>query len=126
MVSVSLDRRYAVNGVIYNLKVHRDYGTVTKKAVAKLMKDGRLLKLVDKDEHYFRKYEGYAIADVLLEEIEGECSTIVIKERNNDKHSRTLVAPFETWKEKGIGHKSEGYESQVVLSEDEMHITEVE
>jgi len=129
MAKAELERIYAEDGVIYNLKILRDTGVFTKKAVAKMLNDGRLIKEVVKDEHYFRKYKGYAIADAILEEVKTkDCGHIVIKEyvkKGNSKvWNRTLVSELETWLEEGIGHKTEGYESQVVLPEEEMYINE--
>lgn len=82
-------------------------------------------KQVDRDEHYLRKIGGYAIAEIVLEDLyDKDLDKIVIKEYVDQKWERTLISYLEDWKEHGVEWKTEPYEKQIALSEEHMIINE--
>lgn len=124
-----VDKKYpSEGGILYNLKLYSHGQLVeTRKKVGYLAPDKRFVKQVNKEEHYFRKYHGYAIAKVVLLDINKEqCKNVVIMEYRDDEWNRTLIAPLERWEQDGIQHRSEDYEKQIVLPENRMFINRAE
>lgn len=106
-------------GVSYDLVLYTDEGyfSTQKKGIGVYIeKDNRFMKKVDKEKHFFVKYGGYAIAEILLMDLEARgCKTIVIQEFKEDEWNRTLISKLNQWEEKGIGVKQSGYEKQICL-----------
>lgn len=126
MVTVVINRTEAEDKFWYHLKLMKDgYICQEPKLVGTLQKDdGRFIKMVDKDKHYFRKYEGYAISKSLYDKlVKDGCRVIVFIEELDGEWNRTLVSEIDKWERCSEIHKSEGYEEQLVMPESNMYIT---
>lgn len=71
-----------------------------------------------RDEHYFIKHKGYGMSTKILRDLKtNNVKTIVIIEETDPHTKRKLTTTVNTYFEKGIRHKNEDADYQIILPE---------
>lgn len=115
-----LNQYEAKDGIIaFDLLMFDDNGDQTgkRKQIAFYDRIGKTLyKVVSPSVHFFVKYNGYAMATVLFEDMaQRPVETVKILERKKGECIRKLEAPFTAWVTHGQTVQYGNYEKQVVL-----------
>lgn len=112
--------------ITYFLEIYNDAGELEdrRERVAFLDPNHDIVyKIVDPDKHFFKKHNGYAMAQALIDHLNARENTpILVKiiESEDGKIKRGLKSDFEDWDQKAASVQYDDLEHQRVLDIEDM------